>query len=152
VMGISNLSALIVGILANVAGVALEALGIEVAAWPLLIFSIFGIVFVFIKNFRDSKHIKIKKEPPPQKTREYDILDDCIWEEFPGWFINPKTKEKFCCDCWDAYKIKKRLTKINLSQWVCPKCNKSIESRLNMWKDLCMKKPCASVIRRVSEK
>jgi hypothetical protein len=116
---------------------------------------IFGwAAFKDIKSYlQKRKDIKTEKEKPlPQKLREYDILDDCIWEENPGWFRNPTTDEKFCSNCWDVHKTKKHLTKINLSQWICPKCNKSIDSRLNMWKDLFMKKPPASIIGREFKK
>ena len=112
-------------------GYAFFAIGVMILCWA---------IFKDIKSYlQKRKNTKLKKEPLSQKHKEYDILDDCVWEEFPGWFINPKTKEKFCSDCWDAYKIKKRLTRINLSQWACRKCNKSIDSQLNMWKDLFMR-------------
>ena len=55
-MDISNKSALLVAIFINLGGLGLETLGIKVAAWPLLIFSLFGIILVLVKNFLDSKH------------------------------------------------------------------------------------------------
>ena len=82
-------------------------------------------------------NIKTKKESPIQKSREYDILDDCKWEEFPGWFINPKTKEKFCYDCWQPpRRFKQYLKKKSLSEWFCPECKRLYVSQLTMWKNL----------------
>ena len=91
-----------------------------------------------IKSYlQKRKDLKTKKEPLFQKVPEYDILDNCIWEESPGWFINPKTKEKFCYDCWQPpHRVKQYLKKKSLSEWFCPKCKRPYVSRLTMWKDL----------------
>lgn len=151
-MDISNISALFLGIMVNVGGFALRELGIEVAAWPLLIFSILGFVFILIKNYQDTKHATGKNKPLPKKTHAYDISDDCIWEDNPGWYRNPITDELFCGDCWDGFKIKKHLIKKDLSEWFCPKCKKPYNSRARMWKNLFMKKPIPYRIRQQPEK
>lgn len=153
-MDISNRSALFIGILINVVGVALEALGIEVAAWPLLIFSILGIIFVLIKNFQDSKHTTEVNEPLPKEPHVYDILDDCDYDALSKWYINPVTDEIFCFKCWHENKSKIPIAKdgINLSSWICPKCNKPYTSAVRTLKKLYIKNPSASMIRRQHEK
>jgi len=100
--------------------------------------------------------IKPRKEPVSKESHVYDILDDCILEEDPDWFRNPITDEKFCSDCWDAYKIKKRLKKDwsnwPLPRWICPRCNKIHTSIEKTLKSIFMNKSRASVIGRTSEK
>jgi len=96
---------------------------------------------------------RLRKQKKPPK---YDILDDCILEENPDWFRNPITDEKFCSDCWDAYKIKKRLKKDwsnwPMPRWICPSCNKSHTSLERALIDLSMKKSEADRIIHRSKK
>lgn len=47
----------------NLCGIGLEEVGIKVAGLPLLLFSIIGIILVFIKNHLDSKLIDLKEQP-----------------------------------------------------------------------------------------
>ena len=111
------------------------------------IWSFFGVVLTIIFNLREftTTHTNIQyflaaialllmvhglyRLWKQKKLPEYDILDDCVLEEDPDWFRNPITDEKFCSDCWDAYKIKRRLKKDwgnwPIPRWICPSCNKS---------------------------
>ena len=108
--------------------------GCYILAGLVLCWAIYKDVKSYLQKRKDRK---TKKEPSSQKAPEYDILDDCIWEESPGWFINPKTKEKFCYDCWQPpRRVKQYLKKKSLSEWFCPKCKRLYESRLTMWKGL----------------
>lgn len=121
------------------------AYGCFILAGLILCWAAFKDIKSYLKKRKD---IKAKKEEPlPKEPRVYDILDDCIWEANPGWYRNPITKELFCCDCWDDFKIKKHLIEKSLSEWFCPKCNKPYNSRARMWINLFTKKPITSRIR-----
>ena len=132
--------------------------------WFILFFiSVNSLFFLLYYKYSKSDYSKAqkdkridKKELLPQKSIEYDILDDCVPEENPGWFRNPITDEKFCSDCWDARKIKKRLKKDWSNwpwpRWICPRCNKPYTSLKRTLMSLFLKRSDADRIIRQSKK
>ena len=121
-------------------GCTLFAVGILILCWA---------AFKDIKSYlKKRKGIKAKKEEQlPKEPHVYDILDDCDYDEYGGWYTNRKTDTKYCASCWDDRRSKIHLRKVTLSRWVCPKCKRKYDSRIEMWKNLFMKKPISSMIR-----
>ena len=67
-LDISNKSACLFALFLNFGCYALNALGFKVAGLPILVFSIMGIIFVFIKNFQDSRKNKLKERSGSEVT------------------------------------------------------------------------------------
>lgn len=91
-----------------------------------------------------------EKEVLPQKSKEYDILDDCVLES-PGWYRNPITDVIFCFKCWhhpNKSKIPIIKNGIGLSAWICPKCKEPYRSIERTLKKLFFKQSYASMIRQ----
>ncbi|MCK4827275.1 hypothetical protein KA005_66710 [bacterium] len=120
---------------------------------PGIVMVIIGIVGICCTLIYSVVRTKMRK-PLPQKPIEYDILDDCDFEEKDNWYRNPVTDEIFCSTCWDDHKFVKHLTndQKNQSRWVCPKCKTIYDSRTRMWKKLFMKNPRSFMIGRQPEK
>ena len=79
-LDISNKTSFLAAIFLNIGSVGLNSLGIQVAAWPLLFFSILGIVFVFIDNHFKNKSKELyatarQESDDPQKVLPPNALD-----------------------------------------------------------------------------
>jgi len=125
-----------------------------VLQYVILVIALLLAIHGCFRLWKRKDNIKTKKEEPlPQKLPEYDILDDCIFDAISKWYINPITDEIFCFKCWHDNKSKIPIAKdgINLSSWICPKCNKPYTSPRTI-KKIFLKNPRATVIGQRPEK